>query len=297
MNTIKHQHFSEIYKQLLTEAYHYPDYISSPRGLMIRELTNVELHLEDPYSNSFKNSFRSPKPDYLYPELLWYFSDRNDLEFISHYSKFWNRIANEDGTVNSAYGNLLFTEKNEYGLTEYQWALESLKKDKDSRQAIIRFNKPKHSYIGNKDFVCTLNGTFHIRKNKNGVEYLNLTTTMRSQDVWFGIIYDIPFYTLLQQQMHKHLRKYYPNLLIGDFRHYVLSEHIYEKDFDAVEQMLDREFQPDSVAINYSTDLINEDGSPSKELNLAMDAVLHKNEYVEFEDPLINKMIEYSLRD
>jgi len=297
MNTIKHQHFSEVYYKLLYEAFHYPDYISAPRGLIIRELTNIELHLEDPYSNSFKNSVRSPKPGYLYPELLWYFSGRNDLEFISHYSKFWNRIANKDGTVNSAYGNLLFTEKNEYGLTEYQWALESLKKDKDSRQAIMRFNKPTHSYFGNKDFVCTLNATFHIRKNQNGIDRLNLTTTMRSQDVWFGIIYDIPFYTLLQQQMHKHLRKYYPDLLVGDYRHYVLSEHIYEKDFKAVEEMLDYEFIPDSIAINYSTDLINEDGSPSKELKLAMNIVLHKTEYLEFEDPLINKMIEYSLID
>lgn len=297
MNTIKNEHFSTIYKQLLTEAYYYPDYISSPRGLMIKELTNVELHLENPYSNLFINPVRSPKFTYLYPELLWYFSGRNDLDFISHYSKFWNKIANEDGTVNSAYGNLLFTEKNEYGLTEYQWALESLKRDKDSRQAIMRFNKPKHSYFGNKDFVCTLNATFHIRKNKDGVDVLNLTTTMRSQDVWFGIIYDIPFYTLLQQQMHKHLRKYYPDLLIGEFRHYVLSEHIYQKDFEAVKQMLEYEFKADSIAINYSTDLINEDGSPSRELKLAFDSVLHKNEYLEFEEPIINKMIEYSLRD
>lgn len=297
MNTIKHQHFSEIYKQLLTKVYHYPDYISAPRGLMIRELTNIELQLDNPYSNLFTNSIRSPKLNYLYPELLWYFSGRNDLEFISHYSKFWNRIANEDGTVNSAYGNLLFTEKNEYGLTEYQWALESLKKDKDSRQAIMRFNKPKHSYIGNKDFVCTLNAIFHIRRNKNGIDVLNLTTTMRSQDVWFGIIYDIPFYTLLQQQMHKHLRKYYPDLLMGDFRHYVLSEHIYEKDFEAVEKMLNYEFNPASVAMNYSTDLINEDGSPSRELSLALNVVLNKTDYIEFDDPLINNMIEYSKID
>ena len=161
----------------------------------------------------------------------------------------------------------------------------------------MRFNKPKHSYLGNKDFVCTLNATFHIRKNREGIEYLHMTTTMRSQDVWFGIIYDIPFYTLLQQQMHKHLRKYYPDLLIGDFRHYVLSEHIYEKDFKAVEDMLGYDFEPGSVSMNYSTDLINEDGSPSRELTLALDAVLNKNEYVEFNDPLINKMIEFSIRD
>ena len=297
MDKFKHQDFATIYKNLLYATYYYPDYISNPRGLSIRELTNIEIHLLNPYSNSFTNNIRSPKLDYLYPELLWYFSGRNDLDFISKYSKFWNKIANEDGTVNSAYGYLLFTEKNEFGLTEYQWALESLKKDKYSRQAIIRFNKPKHSYFGNKDFVCTLNGTFHIRQIANGIDVLNFTTTMRSQDMWFGIIYDIPFYTLLQQQMHKHLKKYYPNLLMGDYRHYVLSEHIYEKDFPAVEDMMNYEFKPASIAINYSTDLINEDGSPSDQLKLVLENVNLKRNNIEFEDPLLNNMVKYSIKE
>lgn len=294
---IESNNFSDIYRELLYNVYYKPDYISSPRGMNIKELVNLEIRLKHPYTNLFKNKIRSPKLSYLYPELLWYFSGRNDLSFISKYSKFWNNIANDDGTVNSAYGYLLFNQKNSYGLTEYQWAIESLKRDKYSRQSILRFNKPEHSYFGNKDFVCTLNAIFHIRQSSDGIERLYLTTTMRSQDMWFGIIYDIPFYTLLHQQMHKHLLKYYPNLMLGDFRHYVLSEHIYEKDFNKIEEMLKYPFEPDNVQFDYLCDLIKEDGSPSEELVTVMKAIDEKCEYVEFKETLLNNIIQFSIKD
>jgi len=291
MRTFVRRTFAELYRQILDYIYNDPDYETSPRGLKIREATNLEIVLTDPTSNLFYNPKRSPKFKYLYPELLWYFSGRNDLEFISRYSTFWNRIANDDGTVNSAYGHLLFNQKNKYAYTEYQWAYESLINDKDSRQAILRFNKPEHSYLNNKDFVCTLNGIFHIRDNA-----LNFTTTMRSQDVWFGIIYDIPFYTILQQQMLNHLKPIYPELELGSYTHYVLSEHIYEKDFKAVEEMLSCEFVPASTPI-LKENLIHTNGSPTNILKGAIEAVEKNVEYTDFGDELINTMVEYSLRE
>jgi thymidylate synthase len=291
MRSIVNDTFAGLYREMLDYIYNDPEYETAPRGLRIREATNFEIILRDPLSNLFYNPHRSPKFKYLYPELLWYFSGRNDLEFISRYSKFWNNIANEDGTVNSAYGYLLFNQKNKYAFTEYQWAYESLAKDKDSRQAILRFNKPEHSCLGNKDFVCTLNGIFHIRDNE-----LNFTTTMRSQDVWFGIIYDIPFYTLLMQQMRNHLITIYPDLKLGTYVHYVMSEHIYEKDFHNVEEMLMREFIPASTP-QLKADLIHTDGSPTDLLRSALKAVETNSEYTDFGDELINTMVEYSLRE
>jgi len=291
MRSIVNDNFAALYREMLDYIYNDPEYETAPRGLKIREATNFEIILRDPTSNIFHNSSRSPKFRYLYPELLWYFSGRNDLEFISRYSKFWNKIANTDGTVNSAYGYLLFQQKNKYAFTEYQWAYESLAKDKDSRQAILRFNKPEHSYHNNKDFVCTLSGIFHIRDNE-----LNFTTTMRSQDVWFGIIYDIPFYTLLMQQMCNHLKVIYPELKLGTYVHYVMSEHIYEKDFPAVEEMLKHEFKPASTPL-LKENLINTDGSPTRLLHEAIEAVEKNCEYTDFGDELINTMVEHSLRE
>lgn len=261
--TITSNNFSVIYKMLLDEIYNNPDFVDiNPRGLKIKEKTNIEIALTNPTSNLYINDVRSPDLKYLYGELLWYFLGRNDLQFISNYSSFWSKISNSDGTINSAYGNLLFREKNNYCLTEWQWAYDSLVKDKDTRQALMRFNKPHHSYINNKDFVCTLSGIFMIRDNK-----LYFTTTMRSQDMWFGIIYDIPFFTLLQQQMRLHLLDKYPDLELGTYRHYILSAHIYEKDFNNIEQMLQNKFINDRVPIiSQQYPLITYSGHPTEYL-------------------------------
>jgi thymidylate synthase len=293
MKTFKANNFAQIYHDLLDEAFNRPHYVTSPRGLLIKELTNIEIHLTDPTNNLFTNYVRSPKLEYLYPELLWYFSGRNDLQFISKYSKFWNNIANSDGTVNSAYGYLLFTELNDDHMSEYEWAYQSLINDRDTRQAILRFNKPRHSYVGNKDFVCTLNGIFHIRE-RNDKYYLDFTTTMRSQDMWFGIVYDIPFYTLLQQQMLLHLkRSKYPYLLLGEYRHYVLSEHIYQKDFNNVEKMLKYDFIPYQTP-RVEAFLIHPNGKPTEQLEYVMNNVLN-NRYNFNNDSLLNKLNIHSV--
>ena len=60
---------------------------------------------------------------------------------------------NSDGTANSAYGNLLFTQKNKLGLSQWEWAYESLKRDKDTRQAIMHSNNSTHQDFKTKDFV------------------------------------------------------------------------------------------------------------------------------------------------
>jgi thymidylate synthase len=156
------------------------------------------------------------------------------VEFISKYSKFWEKIANSDGTCNSAYGYQLWGIKNEFGYTEWQWALGSLLNDKDTRQAIVRFNKPMHSFDGNRDFVCTLNGVFQIRDDK-----LNLFISMRSSDAIKGLTFDFPFFSLLQQMMRLQLLNEYPDLEIGSLDMVLNSSHIYESDFELVSNMLD----------------------------------------------------------
>ena len=39
---------------------------------------------------------------------------------------------------------------------------------------------------------------------------------------FFGLTFDYPFFTMLQQQMFNHLRKIYPELEIGTYTHIAL---------------------------------------------------------------------------
>lgn len=252
--------FAQLYQSVLDELFIEPHYETAPRGQKIVELTNCLLVLQNPYSNLYTNPARSVIERYLAGELLFYFRGSNKLEEIAKYSKFWNNIANADGTVNSAYGHLLFNDPNAHGFTEWAWAVDSLKKDKDSRQAIIRFNRPNHSFEGNKDFVCTLVGVFQIRR-----DMLHLTVNMRSNDVHFGLTYDLPFFTLLQQQMRLHLLPTYPDLKLGYYYHFANSLHIYERNFTELQAMRDQ-YTSEAALPRMQESFVSTTGSPRQAL-------------------------------
>jgi thymidylate synthase len=211
---------------------------------------------------------------------------RNDVEFIEKYASFWRVISNKDETVNSAYGNLLFNEKNEYGLSQWQWAFQTLKNDKDSRQAIMLFNKPQYQWIGNKDVICTLNAIFNIRDNK-----LNFSVSMRSNDAILGTPTDVAFFCLLQQQMLKLLKPYYPDLELGTYTHIANSYHIYDRHFILVDEIIGNDFIEKSFP-EIGWNFINEHGDPTEDLQkLMMEAEANKiSDYSE--DPLYNWIAE-----
>lgn len=241
---IEKDSFAELYKQLTIDLMQNPQYITSPRGMKIKEFCNATLVLNDPYSNIFRNDVRPTNLRYLAGELIWYFSTSNKLKDINKYSKFWDRIANKDGTINSAYGYLLFSKLDNRYKCSWEWAVNSLLKDKDSRQAIIRFNDSSHSDPTTQDFVCTLIGVFHIREDK-----LNLTINMRSNDIHFGLMYDLPFFTLLMQLMRLHLIQKYPSLRLGKYVHFANSLHAYEKNFPELEQMTKCEYIAEKLPV------------------------------------------------
>ncbi len=259
------ENFASVYEEALYDLMKDPEYVTQPRDMKINEMCDVSLVIENPLSCLYENEFRSSQLKYIAAEFLWYFMGRNDVSYISKYAKFWESIQNPDGTANSAYGNLLFNTKNDHGLTQYSWALESLLKDKDSRQAILHFNQPIHQYLENKDFVCTVYGIFQIRNNR-----LNFTIHMRSNDVILGLPTDIAFFATLQSQMLAHLKWHggpeYSEIELGTYTHIANSFHIYERHFELANRMITRKFMPVEIpAVNQS--LIVRTGEASESLS------------------------------
>lgn len=177
---------------------------------------------------------------YFEKEKELYNSCTNKVMDFEKASKFWAKLANPDGTVNSAYGHLLWYKKSQgnkqFGggfVTPWEWAKQSLIHDKDSRQAIAHFSLPEHHWDGNKDQVCTLHAAFTIRNDK-----LRLSVVMRSNDVVKGLAYDLPWFVSLLDRMIDDLKPTYPNLTKGWYRHLAHSMHIYERDVETVRRML-----------------------------------------------------------
>ena len=288
MISYKGSTFAEVYEQVLRDTMIMPDHTTQPRGQKINELINVCLEF-DPMFPLYENRKRSSQFEYIAGELIWYFNGLKDARFISNYSSFWKNICDEEGNCNSAYGNLIFRER-ENGLTQWDWAFTSLLDDRDSRQAILHFNKPSHQYNGNKDFVCTLYGIFQIRNN-----HLDFTVHMRSNDLILGLPTDVAFFCLLQQQMHKHLLKKYPNLKLGMYSHIINSAHIYERHFKLSKEMLLYDFNEMKFP-NLRSDLINIDGTPTEDMNrLKLDVILGENdESIKFNDSLFDWISNWS---
>lgn len=286
MRVYRGETFAEVYRKSLWDLINDPEHSVSPRGMKINEVVNAVHVVEDPSSCLYYNERRGSQLKYIAAETVYYFAGRRDLGFIKKFASFWEQIANIDATINSAYGNLIFTEVNKAGVTQWDWAFQSLVKDKDTRQAILLFNKPDYQYFGNKDVICTLNGIFNIRDNK-----LNFTIQMRSNDAILGTPTDFAFFCLLQMQMLKLLKeKAYPELELGTFTHIANSYHVYERHFGLIQDMLAGYFEPASFE-PIDENFINYEGKPTVEFEKLIQTVEYGTSY-ETEDKLFNWIYE-----
>lgn len=111
---------------------------------------------------------------------------------------------------------------------QLQHVERKLKKDPDSRQAVITlWDPPLDNDAGHPDYPCTVMLHFIIRHDR-----LQLHTTMRSNDVWWGLAYDAFQFTQLQLTLANAL-----GVLAGEYHHHATSLHLYERDTEAIENL------------------------------------------------------------
>lgn len=203
--------------------------ISNPRGLKVKEALMAGFMIDTEYPCL---DFKSRPFNYKYfaGEVAWYLYQNRKVNFINNFSKFWNNIKDEDNKVNSNYGHILL--KNRPTTSQVAWIVNTLKKDKNSRQAIAFISDKKYQYEGNKDFVCTLYLNFFIRNNT-----LYMKVQMRSQDIIFGSWYDLPWFSTVHQNVYLELQKFYPELQLGKYFHFMDNAHFYERHFDLIEKI------------------------------------------------------------
>ena len=243
MRMIVGSSFAEVYEKSMEMLLNNYEYASKPRGLEVHECLNVGLCIEDPSKNLFRYEDKSLTlpTGYVKKEMCLYLMATDDAEMFSTASKFWDNIKTKKNKINSAYGNLIFNKSLKDGRSQFDWAFDSLKNDKDSRQAFMRFNNTTHQYDGNKDVPCTFIESFHIRNNK-----LHATVDMRSNDLIKGTTYDIPSFILFQQLMLLRLREVYPDLELGSMTHFAKSFHLYSTDFELAQKRLNNQILENS---------------------------------------------------
>tara|TARA_R110002020_G_scaffold56770_2_gene156826 strand:+ start:2692 stop:3375 length:684 start_codon:yes stop_codon:yes gene_type:complete len=224
MNIIKANNVNDVFikvsNKLLKEGE-----IISPRDQETKELTNTLIEVKNPGFMICSLKERDLNKQYLEAELNWYINGTLDCTEIEKYSKFWSKLKNEKGEVNSNYGYIATKQK----VNQIKWCIKCLKEDYNSRQAVINYNQPIHKYKNNKDFVCTLTQQFMIRKGK-----LDTIVNMRSNDLIYGFTYDAPWFAYLQTQISIAL-----GLEQGRYYHFASSMHVYKKHYKMLKDIAD----------------------------------------------------------
>lgn len=189
---------------------------SSPRGNTTTEVLGAHLHLRNPRCRLVDvPPVRVLNPAFAVAEFLWILSGSDDPWIFLFNSRL--KRYTDGGRLQGAYGPRM---RNWHGrVDQLDQARQRLVEDPDSRQAVIQLFDPDRDYRGYRDVPCTLGYRFFIRDSK-----LHMHTTMRSQDLWLGLPYDLFVATLLQELMAGWL-----DVDLGGYHHFVDSLHVYDE--------------------------------------------------------------------
>ena len=182
-------------------------------------LFNVGFTIENPTDNHIVDKGcivpRNWNPEYAQAEWQWYLSgDKNISRLGEIYGKIppiWERMADEDGNVNSNYG--------------WQWertsqldmVIDMLRLNPQTRRAAISIYDAKEISDYATDTPCTYAVQFTILNNR-----LNMCVTMRSNDLWYGFCNDQYCFSMLQQLVASRL-----DIPVGTYYHFAHNLHLY----------------------------------------------------------------------
>jgi thymidylate synthase len=162
-------------------------------------------------------------------EFLWHASASDDASVLEYYARPWASFAVEGRIRGSCYGKSIFTP---HGRNPSQWTtiLRMLQKDPDSRRAVLdfRITDQQTQFSDAPDVACASTLQLLIRGNR-----LNAVAVMRSNDVIWGLPYDIFVLTMFQEMAAQEL-----GLELGWYHHHAASLHIYDRHLSLARTIL-----------------------------------------------------------
>lgn len=243
--TINHAYRSLVQRILIKPDYYEPVTIpNAGKGKNINKksryhLRNVHIMIENPgeFTRYLVLCPIRTKIMNLYMEKERDLFDRGEIRsnYMSNISKIWKLIENPDGTINANYGHMIY-HINDAGnekfsntfMSQFEWCQNRLDKNLHTLQAYMHFNRPKDQFIENLDQPCTMFCQFTVENNK-----LNFHAFLRSNDIIYGMPYNLAYFKLLQGRMLDYLnKKHNINLQFGYIHYNTTSLHLYYDKID-----------------------------------------------------------------
>jgi thymidylate synthase len=193
------------------------EFVTDKTGVKTLELVGANFHADEP------TIFGELNQDYIDRELKWYHSMSLNVNNIpGKVPEIWKQVADEDGYINSNYGWCIYSNDNH---RQYDHAVLELKKNRNSRRAIMIYTRPtmQTDYCKNdmSDFMCTNSVQYLIRD-----EVLYAVVQMRSNDSWAGYRNDRAWQDFVAERVQAELDCKSRKIIWS-----VGSLHIYERNF------------------------------------------------------------------
>lgn len=203
----------------------------SPRGQLTHDAGNVTLFFEDADLNMLPTRVgRKLNPGIAAVETLQLIGGVSDAEVTLRVAPQFALYAEPgSGKFWGAYGRRIGTQLHD--------VVGKLHADPDTRQALITLWEPYYdNQPGKRDYPCTIALGFTIYRHRR----LDMNVTMRSNDVWLGLPYDLFQFNQLQHTVATLL-----SLEVGEYAHTAWSLHLYDSDYEAAETQLHELAQSD----------------------------------------------------
>lgn len=154
-------------------------------------------------------------------EAAYIISGRNDVGYLMNAMKKFGNYSDDGYFQTGSYGPPF--------VDQLPYVIDVLRGDITSRQAIIDIwrRSPRQS----KDIPCTLSLQFLIRDAT-----LHTIVSMRSSDVWTGLIYDMFCFSVMSSVVAASIGA---DISLGECTITAGSSHLYERDMEKAEEMVE----------------------------------------------------------
>jgi len=193
----------------------------SPRGNETKEIVAPQVLINNPRARLVDCPGRNFSIPYAVVESLLLVSGTNKLKYFEALNQNMINYSDDGVTLYGAYGYRIAHSVSK--------VIKKLNEDNASRQAVLPIMRIKDISEETKDVPCTLGLHFLIRDNK-----LNLIVYMRSNDVIWGLPYDVYMFTTLQEIIANNLK-----VELGWYLHCTSSLHVYKKHYELLEGMIE----------------------------------------------------------
>jgi thymidylate synthase len=182
---------------------------TSPRGEATVESLAVSFSIQNPRARCVVNRERRWHMPLALGELCWHLSGSTDANSLTYYARAWRTFADSEGQIRgSCYGSKVFSPGS---ANLWDKARDLLRSDPATRRAVLYFNDTaSHLDIVCPDAACASSLQFLIREG-----YLHAFVCMRSNDVIWGLPYDVFLFTFLQEMMALEL-----GVRLGEYHHF-----------------------------------------------------------------------------